>query len=225
MSHQYNDAEALAPSLALLFVSVVGSVASFCPKCPATSDFLNKTKLQIIWMKRSVQELYVSYVTYMDLLNLRPVCQSPLVPGFSSKNITREPESLMLQDLYRTLASAQDSLLVLKEHQLSNNPEHELYYELEKSSLSLAGLLSNIRCALCLQGVTPTRLVLPKRTPAVSGFSRKIEGCRGLWSYSKFIGHLARLFGKEFARGKRPGQQKKRSRQRHATSFRLTHQK
>lgn len=147
-------------------------------------------------------------VAHMDLLNMRPFCEATPVPWFPSRNITTKPESLMLQDLYRTFANMEASLGVLKEQQRSIHPEDLLYQELGKSSLSVAGLLSNIRCALCLQGVTPTRSPPPERTVVVSDFYRKTEGCRVLWGYSRFVGRLAKVFRKEFARGR----QKKRSR-------------
>ncbi|KAM6423559.1 uncharacterized protein PHA67_005527 [Liasis olivaceus] len=201
----------LVPAFWLLCPALVDSTSIFCLRCPKDSGFLQKIHLQVTWLKRPAQDLYKSYLTHMDLQNdLRPFCKLP-VAWLPSRNITKKPERIMLQELYKAAVIMEDALKALEiRHTDAPMP---LRHQLAAVSLSLTGLLSNIQCAHCLRGLHLVPITPPERTQDSSSFVQKMEGCQVLWNLSKFIRSLAKAFQKPSVKGK------KRRRLRHIAPF------
>ncbi|XP_060541139.1 uncharacterized protein LOC132709976, partial [Pantherophis guttatus] len=199
---------ALASAFWLLRPSVVDSTPSICPRCPADPEFLQKIRLQIMWLKRPTRDLYKSYLTRMDLQDdLRKFCEMPVawLPG---RNITKEPERLLLQELYAAVVRMKGALKAL-ENQLVDE-EKPLPHQLATVSLWLTGLLSNIQCAQCQRGLRPVPVTPSEKSQDSSSFAQKIEGCQVLWNLSRFIKGLAKVFQKQSVKSKRPERQKKK---------------
>ncbi|XP_029140271.1 uncharacterized protein LOC114922669 [Protobothrops mucrosquamatus] len=192
----------------LLCPTLVDSTASICSRCPADSEFLRKIQLQIMGLKRPTRDLYKSYLSHMGLQDdLRLFCQLP-VAWLPSRNITKKPERLLLQELYTTVVHMERALKALENQHA--DAEMPLSHQLATVSLSLTGLLSNIQCAHCLRGLRPVPVTPSERTRDSSSFTQKMEGCQVLWNLSSFIRGLAKVFQKEKVKGKRPERQKKK---------------
>ncbi|KAG8146171.1 hypothetical protein E2320_012549 [Naja naja] len=85
----------------LLCPTLVDSTPSICPRCPADPEFLQKIRLQIMWLKQPTRELYKSYLTGMDLQDeLHKFCEVP-VAWVPRRNITKEPEGPAARTLRR----------------------------------------------------------------------------------------------------------------------------
>ncbi|XP_058014465.1 leukemia inhibitory factor-like [Ahaetulla prasina] len=208
---------ALASAFWLLRPSLVVSSRGICPRCPADPEFLHKIRLQIMWLKRPTRDLYKSYRTRMDLQDdLRKFCEVPVawLPG---RNITKEPERLLLQELYAAVVRMMGALKAL-ESQLADE-ENPSSRQLATVSLWLTGLLSNIQCALCQSGLRPVPVMPTEKSQDSSSFARKIEGCQVLWNLSRFIRGLAKAFQKKSVKGQRPERQKKKKGKKTHRSF------
>ncbi|KAM3826117.1 LOW QUALITY PROTEIN: uncharacterized protein M6D78_015436 [Vipera latastei] len=190
----------------LLCPTLVDSTASICRRCPADSGFLQKIQLQIIWLKRPARDLYKSYLTHMDLQDDRRLfCQLPLA-WLPSRNLTKKPERLLLQELYTTAVRMERALKALENQH--TDAEVPFSHQLATVSLSLTGLLSNIQCAHCRRGLRPVPVTPSERTQDSSSFAQKMEGCQVLWNLSSFIRSLAKVFQKEKVKGKRQKKKK-----------------
>ncbi|XP_063000429.1 leukemia inhibitory factor-like [Elgaria multicarinata webbii] len=197
---------ALVPLLILLSMTLVDSNPNVCQKCSKGSDPLNKTKLKIIMMSQDTQDLYNSYLTHENLLDVsHQFCNVAPVPWFPNRNINRAPESSMLQDLHKTLIYLDDYFagLLMQQQERRQPTEPALFKKMENASLSVKGLLYNVQCALCIRGLVPDSVTPPGRTLHTSDFYRKIDGCRLLSSYSNFIRNLARAFNRQAGKRKR----------------------
>ncbi|XP_044304826.1 uncharacterized protein LOC123032778 [Varanus komodoensis] len=193
---------ALVPALLLLSVTHAASQSSLCQKCPSGSDPLHNMKLQIMHLKRDAQALYKSYLSHNGLLRLpREICRGRPESWFPSRTVSRKRVTTMLTGLHEMLRYVKEALAHLWRQQSElQSRGAELLGRLNKTSVSVLGLLYNTQCALCLRGLAPGNTSLPERTAGTSVFSQKIEGCRTLWSYSSIIRKLARAFEKEKGR-------------------------
>ncbi|XP_026574461.1 uncharacterized protein LOC113448097 [Pseudonaja textilis] len=202
----------LASIFWLLCPTLVDSTSSICPRCPADAEFLQKIRLQIMWLKQPTRELYKSYLTGMDLQDeLRKFCEVPVAWLLPRRNITKEPEGVLLQELYGVVVRLERALKAL-DNQLAEE-ERPVPRQLATVSLSLSGLLSNIQCAQCRRGLRPVPVAPSERSQNSSSFAQKIEGCQVLWNLSRFIRGLAKVFQKQSVKSKRPERQKKKKRE------------
>ncbi|XP_070618844.1 uncharacterized protein [Erythrolamprus reginae] len=187
---------------------LVDSTPSICLRCPRDPDFLQKIRLQIMWLKRPTGDLYKSYLTHMDLQDpLRNYCEVP-VAWLPRRNITKEPEKALLQGLYAAVVRMERALKALA-NRLADE-ERPFSRQLATVSLSLTGLLSNIRCAQCRRGLLSMPVAPSESGQDSSSFAQKIEGCQVLWNITRFIRGLAKVFQKQSAKGKRPERPKKK---------------
>ncbi|ETE60714.1 hypothetical protein L345_13540, partial [Ophiophagus hannah] len=169
----------LASIFWLLCPTLVDSTPSICPRCPADPEFLQKIRLQIMWLKQPTRELYKSYLTGMDLQDeLREFCEVP-VAWLPRRNITKEPERLLLQELYAAVVRMERALKAL-DNQLADE-EKPVPRQLATVSLSLTGLLSNIQCAQCRRALRPVPVAPSERSQDSSSFNQKIEGCQTIF--------------------------------------------
>ncbi|KAH0625523.1 hypothetical protein JD844_015069 [Phrynosoma platyrhinos] len=156
-------------------------------------------------------------VTHAGLREDAPrLCETTPVSWFPNGDIAKtKAYGAMLQELYGTLKKMEDALALLQERQKQSNPEDPLCRELERASLSVAGLLQNAQCAICLrEGLAPTGIAPVWRTQSENLSYQKIEGCRILWSYSKFLKRLAKGFKRQANREERPARRKEAKRAR-----------
>ncbi|XP_050779843.1 leukemia inhibitory factor-like [Gopherus flavomarginatus] len=150
-------------------------------------------------MEKEAKELFRSYLTHQGLLTseLRRLCDEA-VQWFPTENITDQPKMVMLQELYRTLVHMKDALEnIKKQQQVLSTPGAALLGRLESTQWAVRGLLSNTFCALCLKGVLPNSRRTPERPAVTNTFQQKIDGCKVLGNYSKFLEKLARGSGKK----------------------------
>ncbi|KAJ6659164.1 hypothetical protein lerEdw1_019467 [Lerista edwardsae] len=182
---------ALLSTLVLLGLASVEPSSTSCQGCPA--DALAKAKQHVMYLKRPTKHLYKSYFRRMGLGE--KTC-ARAVDWFPSGSIASEPINVTLQELHRTLEFLVDSLDQIAEQQkFLQLPTSPLPSQLQQAWLEAKGLRVNARCALCNQGLTPPAITLPERQ-AEPAFTQKVEGCRVLWGYSKFISALAKAFQK-----------------------------
>uniref|UniRef100_A0A8C0GYZ9 Leukemia inhibitory factor n=1 Tax=Chelonoidis abingdonii TaxID=106734 RepID=A0A8C0GYZ9_CHEAB len=168
-----------------------------CRGCHRNS--LDKITAKTRQMEKEAKELFKSYLTHQGLLTseLRRLCNEA-VQWFPTENITDQPKIVMLQELYRTLVHMKDALEnIRKQQQVLSTPGAALLGKLESTQWAVRGLLSNTVCALCLKGILPNSRHTPERAAATNAFQQKIEGCKVLGNYSKFLEKLARDSGKK----------------------------
>uniref|UniRef100_A0A674IE70 Leukemia inhibitory factor n=1 Tax=Terrapene triunguis TaxID=2587831 RepID=A0A674IE70_9SAUR len=138
-------------------------------------------------------------LTHQGLLtsDLRRLCDEA-VQWFPTENITDQPKVVMLQELYRTLVHMKDALENIgKQQQVLSTPGAALLDKLQSTQWAVRGLLSNTGCALCLEGVSPNSRHTPERPAATNAFQQKIDGCKVLRNWQKFLEKLARGSGKK----------------------------
>ncbi|XP_067406409.1 leukemia inhibitory factor-like [Emydura macquarii macquarii] len=140
-------------------------------------------------MEKEAKNLFQSYLVHqgLHLSKLGCRCYEP-VKWFPMGNVTAQPMAVTLQELYRTMAHMRDALQTIrKQQQVLNAPDAALHSELQSAQWAVGGLLSNIGCALCLQGTSPTPRATPERPATTNAFQQKLEGCKVLWNYSEFL--------------------------------------
>ncbi|XP_019394823.1 PREDICTED: leukemia inhibitory factor-like isoform X1 [Crocodylus porosus] len=208
---------AVAQNLFILCMEPVNSSCASCQRCP--KDPLSKIRAQTRLMERQARDLSNSYVIHQGLHrnHINTLCHE-VVPGFPKGTIVTQPEMDMLQQLYRTMVYMNQSFQVIREHQQDlNEPDAVLLQELRHAHLAVRGLLSNIVCAFCVQGASPSPVTIPERPTVTKAFQQKIEGCKVLWNYARFMERLTKSLRenrKQVRRtkmGRRQGKKKKAS--------------
>ncbi|XP_042335145.1 oncostatin-M-like [Sceloporus undulatus] len=193
---------------AILFQCAAQSGANLCKRCANDSQLLERMKTQISWNRRPAREIYVSYVTQNGLRDVAAqLCETAPVRWFPNENLVQKADGTMLRELYTALKKMEYALALIRERQ---NQEDPLRGDLEKASLFVAALLQNTHCAICLwEGVVPTGIAPFRRTRVENVFYEKVEGCRILWGYSKFLSRLAKAFERQANRMQRTAQKRK----------------
>uniref|UniRef100_A0A452H3N0 Leukemia inhibitory factor n=1 Tax=Gopherus agassizii TaxID=38772 RepID=A0A452H3N0_9SAUR len=188
---------ALSQGLFIQCLAHVNSSTAPCRGCHRNS--LDKITAKTRHMEKEAKELFRSYLTHQGLLTseLRRLCDEA-IQWFPTENITDQPKMVMLQELYRTLVHMKDALEnIKKQQQVLSTPGAALLGRLESTQWAVRGLLSNTFCALCLKGVLPNSRRTPERPAVTNTFQQKIDGCKVLRNYSKFLEKLARGSGKK----------------------------
>ncbi|KAM7144576.1 leukemia inhibitory factor-like [Macrochelys suwanniensis] len=201
---------AVTQGLFIQCLARVNSSTAPCRGCHRNS--LGKVTAKTRQMEREAKELFKSYLTHQGLLSpdLRRLCNEA-VQWFPTENITEQPEVVMLQELSRTLEHMKDALENIgKQQQVLSTRSAALLRTLQSTQWAVRGLLSNTGCALCLKGVSPSSRHTPERPAATNAFQQKIDGCKVLWNYSKFLEKLARGSGEKAPQSPRVRDQKKR---------------
>nr|XP_042711991.1 oncostatin-M isoform X5 [Chrysemys picta bellii] len=184
--------KAVTQGLFIQCLAHVNSSPAPCRGCHRNS--LDKITAKTRQMEKEAKELFRSYLTHQGLLasDLRRLCDEA-VQWFPTENITDQPKVVMLQELYRTLVHMKDALENIgKQQQVLSTPGAALPDKLQNTQWAVRGLLSNTGCALCLEGVSPNSRHTPERPAATNAFQQKIDGCKVLRNWQKFLEKLAR---------------------------------
>uniref|UniRef100_A0A8C3JR28 Uncharacterized protein n=1 Tax=Calidris pygmaea TaxID=425635 RepID=A0A8C3JR28_9CHAR len=113
-----------------------------------------------------------------------------------------------LRGLQGTMARMSQALQDITRHQRDLNPPGaEILRRLASTHLKVRGLLSNLKGLFPAPSPHPGRR--PRPTAPTKVFQQKLEGCRILWSYARF---MAKLNTQLEARSRRARREKQRSR-------------
>ncbi|NXI60924.1 ONCM protein, partial [Anseranas semipalmata] len=97
-----------------------------------------------------------------------------------------------LRTLHRAMARMDRELQDIAQHQRDLNPPGApILRRLDSTRLKVRGLLSNLEGVLSAHGVVPSVLPPPRPPTATKVFQQKLEGCRILWNYARFMAKLS----------------------------------
>ncbi|KAM6051665.1 oncostatin-M [Theristicus caerulescens] len=114
-----------------------------------------------------------------------------------------------LQGLRGTMVRMAQALQDITRHQRDLNPPGaEILRRLASTHLKVRGLLSNLDGLFPAPSLPPGRRPPPGPTAPTKIFRQKLEGCRILWSYARF---MAKLSAQLEARSRRARREKRRS--------------
>ncbi|KAM6340333.1 oncostatin-M [Alca torda] len=117
-----------------------------------------------------------------------------------------------LRGLRGTMARMSQALQDIIRHQRDLNPPGaEILRRLDSTHLKVRGLLNNLEGLYPAPSPRPSRRPPPGPTALTKVFRQKLEGCRILWSYARF---MAKLNAQLEARSRRARREKQRSRRR-----------
>ncbi|KAF1577723.1 UNVERIFIED_CONTAM: hypothetical protein FQV15_0011976, partial [Eudyptes pachyrhynchus] len=109
-----------------------------------------------------------------------------------------------------TMVRMAQALQDITQHQRDLNPPGaEILRRLASTHLKVRGLLSNLEGLFPAPSLPPGRRPPPGPTAPTKVFRQKLEGCRILWSYARF---MAKLNAQLEARSRRARREKRRSR-------------
>lgn len=115
----------------------------------------------------------------------------------------------VLQGLRGTMTRMSQALQDITRHQRDLNPPGaEILRRLARTHLKVRGLLSNLKGLFPASNPRPGRRPPPGPTASTKVFQQKLEGCRILWSYARF---MAKLNSQLEARSRRELRGKQRS--------------
>ncbi|NWR80549.1 ONCM protein, partial [Centropus unirufus] len=195
-----------------------------CPSSPSSSSPVVTKGLLILWvvpgqggrplqpptlqqvqalvrhMAEDARELFTFYEKDQGLA-IHNICRTNHPPEWLRGPVLG-PKGL--RGLQGTMAHMSQALRVIIQHQHDLNPPGaEILLRLASTHLKVRGLLSN------LQGLFPAPSSQPGHQPPASPtastkiFQRKLEGCRILWSYSRFMAKLHAQMEKRRRRARR----------------------
>ncbi|XP_030316576.1 oncostatin-M isoform X2 [Calypte anna] len=99
-----------------------------------------------------------------------------------------------LRGLRGTMTHMAQALQDITRHQRDLNPPGaEILRRLASAHLKVRGLLNNLEGLYPAPSPQPTRRLPPSPTAPTKVFRQKLEGCRILWSYSRFLVKLNAL--------------------------------
>ena len=115
-----------------------------------------------------------------------------------------------LRGLRVPMARMAQALQDITRHQRDLNPPGaEILRRLASTHLKVRGLLNNLEGLFPAPSPRPGHRPLPGPTAPTKVFRQKLEGCRILWSYARF---MAKLSAQLEARSRRARREKRRSR-------------
>ncbi|NXC41161.1 LIF factor, partial [Penelope pileata] len=116
-----------------------------------------------------------------------------------------------LRALHRAMAHMDRALQDIARHQSDLSPPGApILQRLSSARLKVRGLLSNLEGFLQARGLSPAA-VPPTRPMAATGvFQQKLEGCRVLWSYTRFLARLSAQLQAQGVRARREERERRR---------------
>ncbi|XP_068767317.1 leukemia inhibitory factor-like [Struthio camelus] len=176
----------------------------------AQPSYLQQTHSLVRHMAEDAQELFVFYETNQRL-NVNKICRSSKwLEGLPRGDVADPLAPGALQDLYGAMEHVERALQTILQHQRElNAPGAELLRRLTATHLKVRGLLNNLEGLLRAWGIAPLRVALPQKPAVTKVFQQKLEGCKVLWSYSRFMSKLSTALD---AKGLRERQEKRRQR-------------
>ncbi|NXJ00762.1 ONCM protein, partial [Psophia crepitans] len=139
-------------------------------------------------------------------LGINNICRTNHTPEWLQGPVTG-PRGL--RALRRTMTRMAQALQDITRHQRDLNPPGaEILRRLASTHLKVRGLLSNLEGLFPSPSSRPGRQPPPGPTAPTKVFQQKLEGCRILWSYTRF---MTKLNAQLEARSRRGRREKRRS--------------
>ncbi|CAM9550069.1 unnamed protein product [Bubo scandiacus] len=157
-------------------------------------------------MAEDAQELFTFYEENQHLA-INNLCRTNRHPEWLRGTVSGPGG---LRGLRGTMARMAQELQDITRHQRDLNPPGaEILRRLASTHLKVRGLLSNLEGLFPPSSPRPSRRPPPGPTAPTKVFRQKLEGCRILWSYSRF---MAKLSAQLEARNRRARREKQRLR-------------
>ncbi|XP_067163420.1 leukemia inhibitory factor-like [Apteryx mantelli] len=155
------------------------------------ASYLQQTHSLVRHMAEDAQELFAFYESNQSL-NVNNICQSnKWVEWLPQWDVADLQAPSALQELYGAMEHMHQALQTILQHQRDlNAPGAKLLQRLTSTHLKVRGLLNNIEALLRAHGVVPVHITLPEKPVVTKVFQQKLEGCKVLWSYSRFMSKL-----------------------------------
>uniref|UniRef100_A0A8C6YMK9 Uncharacterized protein n=1 Tax=Nothoprocta perdicaria TaxID=30464 RepID=A0A8C6YMK9_NOTPE len=169
-----------------------GSPCSLAPSHCFTSVFLSLESGCLLRSRLEVTTLLVSSQESNQGLTMPKLCRSSKwVEWLPRGNMAELLVPSTLQELHGAMEHMDHALQTISQHQRDlNAPGSELLRRLANTHLKVRGLLNNIETLLRAQGIVPIHISLPQKPAVTKVFQQKLEGCKVLWSYSRFMSKL-----------------------------------
>ncbi|GAB0196760.1 leukemia inhibitory factor-like [Grus americana] len=173
---------------------------------PLQPPTLQQTQALVRHMAEDAQELFIFYEEDQRLTIHNNLCRTNHPPDWLRGSATG-PRGL--RALQRTMTRMAQVLQNITRHQRDLNPPGaEILRRLASTHLKVRGLLSNLEGLFLSPSSRPGRQPPPGPTAPTKVFRQKLEGCRTLWSYSRF---MAKLSAQLEARSRHKCREKRRS--------------
>ncbi|XP_009555660.2 uncharacterized protein LOC104056145 [Cuculus canorus] len=154
---------------------------------PLQSPTLQQVQALVRQMAEDAQELFTFYEDNQRLA-IHNICRTNHPPEWLRGPVLG-PRGL--RGLQGTMARMSQALQVIIRHQRDLNPPGaEILRRLASTHLKVRGLLSNLQGLFPGPSSQPGHRPLPSPTAPTKVFRQKLEGCRILWSYSRFMAKL-----------------------------------
>ncbi|XP_010718724.1 uncharacterized protein LOC104913575 [Meleagris gallopavo] len=97
-----------------------------------------------------------------------------------------------LRALHGTMTRMERELQDIAQHQSNlHPPDAAILHRLRSAHMKVRGLLTHLQDTMEARGIVPSTIP-PSRGPAPSKvFQQKLQGCRVLWNYSRFVAKLS----------------------------------
>ncbi|XP_014794270.1 PREDICTED: leukemia inhibitory factor-like [Calidris pugnax] len=170
---------------------------------PLQPPTLQQIQALVRHMAEDAQELFTFYEENQGLA-IHHLCRTNHPPEWLRGPVAG---SRGLRGLQGTMARMSQALQDITRHQRDLNPPGaEILRRLASTHLKVRGLLSNLKGLFPAPSSNPG--LRPRPTAPTKVFQQKLEGCRILWSYSRF---MAKLNAQLEARSRRARREKQRS--------------
>ncbi|PKU30178.1 leukemia inhibitory factor [Limosa lapponica baueri] len=175
---------------------------------PLQPPTLQQIQALVRHMAEDAQELFTFYEENQGLA-INHLCRTNHPPEWLRGPVAG---SRGLRGLQGTMARMSQALQDITRHQRDLNPPGaEILRRLASTHLKVRGLLSNLKGFFPAPSPDPGRRRRPRPGPTAPTkvFQQKLQGCRILWSYARF---MAKLNAQLEARSHRARREKQRSR-------------
>ncbi|KAF1503282.1 hypothetical protein FQV17_0002238, partial [Megadyptes antipodes antipodes] len=170
---------------------------------PLQPPTLQQIQALVRHMAEDAQELFAFYEEDQHLA-INNLCRNNRPPEW-----LRGPV-MVPRGVRGTMVRMAQALQDITQHQRDLNPPGaEILRRLASTHLKVRGLLSNLEGLFPAPSLPPGRRPPPGPTAPTKVFRQKLEGCRILWSYARF---MAKLNAQLEARSRRARREKRRSR-------------
>ncbi|KAM6317961.1 oncostatin-M [Podargus strigoides] len=173
---------------------------------PLQPPTLQQVQALVRHMAEDAQELFTFYKEDQHL-TIKHICRTNHPPEWL-RGPALGPGGL--RGLRKPMARMAQALQDIIQHQRDLNPPGaEILRRLASTHLKVRGLLSNLEGLFPAPSLTPSRRPPPGPTAPTKVFQQKVEGCRILGSYARF---MAKLSAQLEAKSRRARREKQRAR-------------
>lgn len=125
------------------------------------------------------------------------------------------PRERDLRALHSTMTRMDRELQDIARHQGDlHPPEAAILHRLRSTRMKVRGLLVHLRGTMEARGIIPPTAPPPRRPAASKVFQQKMEGCRVLWSYTRFMDNLRAHMEAQGTRARREEKGRRKGRRR-----------